>query len=686
MGAAAFLASTLAAAPSLADVKMTVQPILGMNAPPGAGFSELVVRLVSTETLPVRGRLSASTEAPSFRSKGPGNVTEADFVLAPNATTTLRVPVVAESSWQVEVIARSADGVELARDSIRTFSHEQPLIVDLRVPSRLPAVLSGLTIHPHRPTPSASGRSGGGAALVASTVAVDPTTGDPLLPDRPTGYTQATVVCVPSDVLTRMVGAELDALVGYVLAGGTLAITVARPEDLRHPTLTSFVGGAIEPSGNAAHLARHAVRIVPPDEDSSSGSTPTPPSPPLGGSSPRTGAPRLVTPGPTTREALRGYAGGNLIPSDFGATAAYGLGEVHLLAFDAGDPTQAQDPWVAGTLAELGTHAWDRSTSVVAPLGAGISRSLLQDIRKQLDPNEGSRWAIFVAAFLLLGYSAIAGPWNFLSASRAGKPLRALKWLPVLSLGTFGLVVALGFVSRGFRGQARRLSLLELSGGMARGPIHRYRGFFTPQATTMKVSTTTMGAVIEAPLDETTGPRAVLHRDGIRLENVATLPWETVVVREEDLATLGQGITLGRRADGDVDVVNKSGRSLRGVLVHVPSRGLYFHGLVKDGVSFAATSGARLGMPSHPTSYSSRGLFDGFSADTELDGLSPGLTDAWRAFERSATRAGAPHFWPAEQPVLIAQADGGEGETKDSGLRIDRDRLLVRVIGFGGAP
>ena len=46
-------------------------------------------------------------------------------------------------------------------------------------------------------------------------------------------------------MLSRLVGAELDALAGYVLAGGTLAINIVRPEDLRHPTLVSLVGGAI---------------------------------------------------------------------------------------------------------------------------------------------------------------------------------------------------------------------------------------------------------------------------------------------------------------------------------------------------------------------------------------------------------------------------------------------------------
>jgi hypothetical protein len=36
--------------------------------------------------------------------------------------------------------------------------------------------------------------------------------------------------------------------------------------------------------------------------------------------------------------------------------------------------------------------------------------------------------------------------------------------------------------------------------------------------------------------------------------------------------------------------------------------------------------------------------------------------------------------------VLIAQIEGGEGKTNDSGLRVDVDRVLLRVVGYGGVP
>jgi hypothetical protein len=43
-------------------------------------------------------------------------------------------------------------------------------------------------------------------------------------------------------------------------------------------------------------------------------------------------------------------------------------------------------------------------------------------------------------------------------------------------------------------------------------------------------------------------------------------------------------------------------------------------------------------------------------------------------------------FWPSGVPVLLAQWVGGEGEALDSGYALDADRVLLRVVGFGGTP
>ena len=65
------------------------------------------------------------------------------------------------------------------------------------------------------------------------------------------------------------------------------------------------------------------------------------------------------------------------------------------------------------------------------------------ELRRELDPNEGARWAIVVAAMLLFAYSVVSGPVNFAVARNRGRPLSALVALPLLSLGAFLLIVLL---------------------------------------------------------------------------------------------------------------------------------------------------------------------------------------------------------------------------------------------------
>jgi len=70
-------------------------------------------------------------------------------------------------------------------------------------------------------------------------------------------------------------------------------------------------------------------------------------------------------------------------------------------------------------------------------------------------------------------------------------------------------------------------------------------------------------------------------------------------------------------------------------------------------------------------------------ADSKLfNDASPGLGDAWKAID-SATGRTAVDWFPRGVPVVLAQIEGGEGTASDSGFRVDKDRLLVRVVGWG---
>ncbi len=507
----------------------------------------------------------------------------------------------------------------------------------------------------------------------------DPATGDPLLPDRAALYTTADAVLLRSDVLTRLAGAELEALAGYVLGGGTLAVAVVRPEDVRHPTIAAFAGGAVRAEAvSAATLAE------------------LPPVLPTGMLAGGKVIPAARAPSDELAGLLAGYAGGNLHGSLYGSSAAYGLGEVHLLAFDPSRRPAVDDPWAQARVVDLARRAFDRrSTQVFRP---GAEGNLEQTrVRKQLDPNEGSRWAIGAAAVVLIAYAVLAGQVNFSLARRAGRPLRALRWLPILSVVTFALVLGIGSVAKGVRGRARHLTLVEAGAGMPRGSARRFRGFYTARAGELTVLATGAGDVLSTLASDSSERRdhLLVDRDGARLADVAALPWQTVVVLEDGFASLGDGIALvpdgggaGRRDQPQRPRPARGHRprARRGLLLpphqgrrprrHLPRRRDRPHGR-RPGVGEHHHEPLPHARRRRPPPLPRR-------PPALLEADAPGLAEAWAAVNDAA--GDMVDWFPGAVPVLIGQLDGGEGRSADAGLRLEQDRLLVRVVGYGGRP
>ena len=167
------------------------------------------------------------------------------------------------------------------------------------------------------------------------------------------------------------------------------------------------------------------------------------------------------------------------------------------------------------------------------------------------------------------------------------------------------------------------------------------------------------------------------------------------MVREHGFASLGDGIALLRDGAG-ATVINRSGRDLRGLILRVPDGTMFYAAKLKDGDKLASSAATPLASSALWTAWLTRvntttraGSIDlhSLAADTlqpRLEADAPGLGDAWTAIE-DATGI-AVDWFPDGAPVLLAQLDGGEGRSVDTGLRIESDRLLVRVAGFGGAP
>jgi hypothetical protein len=290
---------------------------------------------------------------------------------------------------------------------------------------------------------------------------------------------------------------------------------------------------------------------------------------------------------------------------------------------------------------------------------------------------------VVVSTLLLLVYAALAGPLNFYLAQRAGRPLRALLYLPVWAGLALASIVLLGILGKGVTGRARHLTLIEAGAGMARASITRFRGLYGARADDVTVRAA-RGSVLDVIGDPDEVTRDLLiDRDGLRLERLREKPWQVQVVREDGFVNLGAGVSLVRAADGELAIKNRCARDLLAVIVNAPGQGMSYFPKLSDGETVSLKKGRSIGLPPPASAFGMRAL-SAASFHDQLEERAKGAGAAWEALE-SLVGAEA-DWWPEDVPVLIAELDGGEGRSQDSGLRLDLDRVLVRVVGYGGVP
>jgi hypothetical protein len=688
--ARAALTATLLAAADDARADAPASPGLNVEALPmfgaggsviATGWSGVVVRIQNGGASPVRGEVTVNSE--EWGSNGHGFTATVPFNVGASTSIHVRAPVDVTLYGELNVKVTSDTGEELSSTRFTTSQTSGVVLLDVSETWRLRGAINDVAVAPtYRPAATA-GRGGASPTLTVASPRFNPATGDPLLPDRAALYGGIDAVLVRSDILAHVRGAELEALAGYVLAGGTLAIVVSRPEDIRNEAIESLVGGPISRAAvSSAALAELTL--------ASGGST----------SSTAKAIPPARHPSSEVSEALIGYGGANLHGSSYGNSAFYGLGEVHLLAFDPTCKPALDDPWVQARVVDLARRGYDRrSTQIFRPGEARYGSP--NAVRQQLDPNQGSRWAIGVAALLLCVYAVLAGPINFGTAASRGKPLRALLRLPIFAAVTFALVVAVGVFAKGVSGRARHLTLVEAGAGMPRGAARRFRGFFAAHERELTVRTSDGSSVVAtANLSEPVERKdhLLVDRDGARLVEVAALPWQTVVVQEDGFASLGEGIAVVADGDGGLAVINRSGRDLRAVILRLADGTMFYAPRLRDGERL--TPGGAAAMTSTPagsawqarvnTSYAppTGGIVTHrlFASELSLviDQDAPGLSEAWTAIESASSEV--VDWFPDGAPVVLAQIDGGEGRGSDSGMRLESDRVLVRVVGRGGKP
>ncbi|HEY2408279.1 MAG TPA: hypothetical protein VGI10_19865 [Polyangiaceae bacterium] len=649
-------------------IHLEVAPVLGTGSPASDGWGELSVRLENSGTTPVSGMLELRSNA--LVNETARVISSAPFSLAPHARVHLFLPEngLASRNGRSRVRALDTQGKELDSADLAPQRTFDALLFHLDVPSRIMSTLSGFPL----PVTRRSYSYGyGGSTLSVTIPELNQSSGEAILPDLAAGYAGATLVLANGRRLSSMDPAALDALGNWLLAGGALAVSIDRPEDLASPWLEAFAGGRVQRTGAAralAHTTQFTVRSDPQNGKH------------LGYGELHV-AQEARAPSLAVARALHGFSGGNLRDTPWGAAASYGLGELHLLAFDPNTEAAASDRWVELELADLVRHAWERASAVALPHAqASMEDARLPAVRKLLDPNQGTRWTIAVSALLLLLYAALAGPLNFHLAARKGRPLAALWHLPIWALSVMAAIVVLGICGKGINGRSRHLTLIEAGAGMGRAAATRFRGLYASSSENLTVRAA-RGAVLDVTGDPDESPRDLLtDRDGLRLDRLRAKPWDLLLVREDAFVNLAGGVSLTALPNGDLSIKNQTARDLLGVVVAVPSGHWGFLPRIKDGQS-AKFSDAKA-LPSPMTIGATRALSAALFASTVNAQAAAGLGDAWEAFE-SLTGTDA-DWWPEESPVLLAQLEGGEGASSDSGLKIETDRVLIRVVGYGG--
>ena len=661
-----------------ADMSVAITPALSTSANSVPwGWTTIVFSVTNSSASPARGEVRAVIrqygEKRSFEAQAP-------YVAPAGATVSVRLPVDVIPYAQVNAFVVDAERGPIGTATFNGIDARNVVLFDTSG-SQLKGAINDVPVQTLYEEPAHRG-SGTTPTLGVVTPRVDTATGDPILPERAALYDAADAVLFRSDMLARLAGAELEALAGYVLAGGTLAVAITRPEDVRNPTITALVGGEIAQASVSSEALKPLLLPRP------------------GGTSGERDVPFALAPGEELGTKLGGFRGGNLRGSAYGSSAPYGLGEVHLLAFDPTSRPALDDGWARVRVVDLARRAFDRRSQVVFRPGAGDSSSYdLEKVRRQLDPNESSRWAIALAAILLLAYAIIAGPVNYSIAARRNKPLSALRLLPIFSAIMFFVIVGIGMLAKGSSGRARHLSLIEAGAGMPKATIRRYRGFFASRAKELTVRTTDPTSVLRSAMVSEPGEtvdKLVVDREGARLESVNALPWQTLVMREDGLADLGEGITILKKDASTVTVKNRSGHDLRAALLRLPTGEVRYFAKIEDGAAVESSAGRDVGSSPRDRSWLSGvnatrtvgGMavhpLNAYSLGPILESDAPGLAEAWLAIEEASQRDAA--WFLDDVPVLIAQMDGGEGRTSDAGLRLESDRLLVRVVGHGGTP
>lgn len=554
-GAAAALGCALAVPrAAAAGVTLEVRPLFGDGCLPREGTGELRVRVENTGTRPLRGMLLVDAAGP--RADRPRTRHAWAVGVGARAEVTLAVDTtrpVAGGAMTVRLV--DDGGRTLASTAVALPGGEASLLLDAtpghRFANAQRSGVGGGLVGPEAPADPigifrALGAAADGAAGFGGvTCPVERPGGAdaPRLPRLLAGYRGVALVLIDSEALDGLAPAERLSLAGYVAGGGSLAVIVRSPNDLRHPTLRALAGDDVA-------------------------------------TAPLPAAPDAFGPGfrpqPATLVGARSWGGGHLDPAwlhavdralpagTLGATARYGDGLVHLLSWDPARPSSLEDPWSARTVLLLAARAERDRPAAVFPT-VPETTPVPEAVRRYLTPSVRSGVGLLRALAVIAGYAAAA-----LIAARLLRRRRG--WSPAvhgaLALAAWAALAREAAAHRVGAAQVRSLAVLDAPWGFSVASGRRFHAIVADRRQGAWLRLGGPERIVAVDPTAGRGPvTRVVDGSGAHLVGVGVRAWTPVVVREDGPEDLRGAVTLLRDADGALSVRNGLPWALREVAV-----------------------------------------------------------------------------------------------------------------------
>ena len=294
----------------------------------------------------------------------------------------------------------------------------------------------------------------------------------------------------------------------------------------------------------------------------------------------------------------------------------------------------------------------------------------LDSMRRALDPNEHFRPALGAAALLLVLYSVVVGPLLYRRARRRGKPLEVLITVPGAAAIAFAMILGIGLFSKGIHGRSRRLTFVELGHGDDTGPSRIYRAFYSTRATTVSIEPATelsLPRLAVAGGNREGGETLVLTGKKSVLRDVTLPPWQAVMTTDEAVTSIDGGISLEPDA-----VKNGSSRALRDAIIRSADGQCTYFEEIPAHTTLKLSTGRTAGQSCTGGAFYAWELGLAVPANRR-----DSFVAAWTAISEQASDA----LFKKHQATLVAEVMGLPAPDKDSGLRVESSRTLVRVMG-----